>query len=368
MQMQEPNPSLLPSGSMSLISHLDELRRRLLRYLVVFVICLLATYGLRKDILDLIRAPVEVPLQKYSQAAQAKQKQTSGGIADLDDYTCNCTRNPSAVVTSPLATMPAPTQSVRPDFPLAAPPKVDLNDKVSHIQDASASEWLSFAKSTYHDFLALYYSLQGNDQKAAETLGQTAQQNKSEVYQPTQSELLELNCRCVRDNSENKDGAMVYLGLPELFFAQMKVAIYSAVFISFPYLLFELWGFVGPALYRDEKFVYWGFGISSFLFFIGGASFGYFVVFPFGFDFFLSLTQPGEIMPSLSIGGYLDFTLKLFLAFGLIFELPVAVFILARLGIITPKLMISQARPAMVVILILSAVGAPTNRLYLRRR
>jgi len=139
------------------------------------------------------------------------------------------------------------------------------------------------------------------------------------------------------------------------------VSMYAALFLSFPFLMIEIWGFAGPALYKDEKLVFWGFGLSTFVFFTGGALFGYFVVFPYGFDFFLSLSQPGEIMPSLAIGEYLDFTIKLFLAFGLIFELPVAVFILARLGIITPMMMVQNSRVALVVVMIVSAVLTPPD-------
>jgi sec-independent protein translocase protein TatC len=141
----------------------------------------------------------------------------------------------------------------------------------------------------------------------------------------------------------------------------MKVAIFTGFFLSFPYLLIELWGFVGPALYRSEKKVFWIFAISSYVFFIGGALFGYFIVFPYGFDFFLSLTQMGEIMPSLSVGEYLGFAVKLLMAFGFIFELPLATFILARMGVVTPELMIKQARIAIVVIFILSALLTPPD-------
>ena len=154
---------------------------------------------------------------------------------------------------------------------------------------------------------------------------------------------------------------MVYIGLPELFFTQMKVAIFAGIFISLPFLMIELWGFVGPALYKGERKVFWVFAISSYFFFIGGALFGYFVVFPYGFDFFLSLTQIGEIMPSLSIGQYLSLAIKLLIAFGLIFELPLATFILARLGIVTPELMIKQSRIAILVMFVASAMLTPPD-------
>jgi len=363
MQPQAPNPQQKIDGGMSLMSHLDELRVRLLRYMVVLVVILLATYGLRREILDLIRAPVEGPLQKYSQQNQQKQAQNTGGFADLDDYSCNCTRSASEFQLSPMVQTEALAQEVRPDFPNASTPIKTLEEKATSLSENSAEDWMGFLKDSFRDFLAFYYTMVGKDQQAAKLLGEPGEAKvaNQQHYKMQGGDVLELNCHCTRDRSKPKEGAMVYIGLPELFFAQMKVAIYSAVFLSFPYLLIELWGFVGPALYKDEKMVYWGFGVSTLVFFTGGACFGYFVVFPFGFDFFLSLSQPGEIMPSLSIGDYLDFTIKLFLAFGMIFELPVAVFILSRLGIITPKLMITQAKPAMVIIMILSAILTPPD-------
>ncbi|MDT8448026.1 MAG: twin-arginine translocase subunit TatC [bacterium] len=349
---------------MSLIEHLDELRVRLIRFLVVFFLCLLATYGLRKEILDVIRAPVEEPLQRYAAAAKApKVIDGRPQIADLDDYQCSCTRNPRSATLSPPTPSPAPPEQLTPEFPLASSPPVTVKSQLELIQEPE--QWKLWGEQLYKDFLAFYYSSTGRPEKAAEIFhGETQAGQPPEAesyYEDTETLVLELNCRCVAEKAKSNEGAMVYIGLPELFFAQMKVAIYSAIFLSFPYLLVQLWGFVGPALYKDEKKVFWGFGISTFVFFLGGASFGYFVVFPFGFDFFLSLSQPGEIMPNLSIGEYLDFTVKLFLAFGLIFELPVAVFILARLGILTPQLMISQARPALVVITVLSAVLTPPD-------
>jgi len=363
MQSQVPNQIENPDGGMPLISHLDELRVRLLRYMVVLFVILLATYGLRKEILDLIRAPVEGPLQKYSQKAQQKQTKQPGAFADLDDYSCSCSRSATESQRSPVTRADHGVKEVRADFPAAVVPSLTLEEKAAALKENSPSDWGVFIQESFRDFRVFYYSMIGKEQKAAKLLHEGSQPEAvtQQHYPPKEAGILELNCRCTLDRSQAKEGSMVYLGLPELFFAQMKVAIYSAVFLSFPYLLIELWGFIGPALYKDEKFVYWGFGVSTLVFFTGGASFGYFVVFPFGFDFFLSLTQPGEIMPSLSIGNYLDFTIKLFLAFGLIFELPVAVFILSRLGIITPKLMITQARPAMVIILILSAVLTPPD-------
>ncbi|MDX2469573.1 MAG: twin-arginine translocase subunit TatC [SAR324 cluster bacterium] len=372
---------------MSLISHLDELRVRLLRYVMLLFVCLLATYGFRKEIVDIVRAPVEGPLQKYSSPQKAggngglkdssngqSQDEQSPGPNYLNGLDCSCLPALENDQLKPAVSAAAATEDVSPEIPLAQTGvKAGLENPTV---EPSKVEQLEGLKNQFdevvRDFRAFYLSMSGRDQEAAMVYQGDGESNSGADANPQgqgfqnsqgqgfQSEVIKLDCTC-RAKSEKPKTHMVYIGLPELFFAQMKAAIYAAVFFSFPYLIIEIWGFIGPALYKSEKQVYWWFAICTYIFFTGGSLFGYFVVFPFGFDFFLSLSQPGEIMPSLSIGEYLDFTIKLFLAFGTIFELPLAVFVLSRFGLVTPKLMISQARTSLVVILILSAVLTPPD-------
>ena len=349
-----------PSGQMSLIDHLDELRKRLIKYLIVLFAILLACYGLRKEILDVIRAPVEVPLQKYAAQAPTENKAKQGPKVNLSALDCSCLPALNNNQLGPAIPMEGPTKDVSPIIPLAE--GVEVQGPVTaeeQIEDA----W-GWAKATYKDFRAVYLSLMGREREAAEEYhgqGQSSEElAESEQGSYVQSEMIYFDCSC-RTKAQAKKAHMVYIGLPELFFAQMKAAIYAAIFFSFPFLLIQIWGFVGPALYWGEKTVFWVFSISSYILFTGGSLFGYFVVFPFGFDFFLSLAQPGEIMPSLSVGEYLNFTIKLFLAFGTIFELPLVVFILSRLGVVTPELMLKQGRVAMLGILIVSAVLTPPD-------
>ena len=116
-----------------------------------------------------------------------------------------------------------------------------------------------------------------------------------------------------------------------------------------------------PGLYKKERKVFWAFVPATFLFFIGGASFGYFIVFPFGFEFFLSLTQPGEIVPFLSIGQYVSFAVKLLFAFGIVFEFPLIILFLSRLGLITPKFMLKNLKYAIIFIFICAAILTPPD-------
>ncbi len=359
------------SGTMTFIDHLDELRRRLIRFLIVMTLCVLATYGFRKEILDLIRAPVDAPLKKYTanqQLKTVKPGQPGIPLTTLNSYNCSCLEIPVKSVVAEneekaTAMASGSAEGTVNDISADASTKQQLTDLAE-----TAEDWLEVAKNTINDFVIFFQVAVGKDpspvfESEKYQLSQQEAEN-DQAFQPL-ADHLNLNCQCELAGVSNKEAAphssMVFIGLPELFFAQMKVAIFAGFFLCFPYLLIELWGFVGPALYRSEKKVFWIFSIFSFIFFIGGALFGYFVVFPYGFDFFLSLTQMGEIMPSLSVGEYLSFALKLLMAFGFIFELPLVTFILARMGVVTPELMIKQSRVAILIVFILSAVLTPPD-------
>ena len=175
-------------------------------------------------------------------------------------------------------------------------------------------------------------------------------------------ETIKLDCSCVPATEvKKKETPLVFIGLPEVFFSELKIAFFLALFFAFPYWIVEIWAFVLPGLYKKERKVFWAFVPATFLFFIGGASFGYFIVFPFGFEFFLSLTQPGEIVPFLSIGQYVSFAVKLLFAFGIVFEFPLIILFLSRLGLITPKFMLKNLKYAIIFIFICAAILTPPD-------
>lgn len=357
---------------MTFIDHLDELRKRLIRFLIVLMLCVLAAYGFRKEILDLIRKPVDAPLKKYTSTEEYQQEKAKVPITSLNAYNCSCEEIPvpsaplpqtmdKKVETAAEQQTEATGDSIRAK---ADDPSVNMDELAEQ-----AGDWMEIVKNAVNDFVVFFQVTIGKDPspvfETSQYLVKSEQQGSGTPgYQPIPGKL-NLNCECTLSSPAveplNAHSSMVFIGLPELFFAQMKVAVFAGFFISFPYLLIQIWGFVGPALYRGEKRVFWIFAISSYIFFIGGALFGYFVVFPYGFDFFLSLTQMGEIMPSLSVGQYLGFAIKLLLAFGFIFELPLATFILARMGVVTPEIMIKQARIAIMIVFILSAMLTPPD-------
>ena len=268
--------------SMPLLSHLKELRIRLLRCLVVTFLVFLACYFYRSELLSLLKKPVEEPLAKYSQLKK----------------------------------------------------------------DLEPSEILKQTPEVFNCRCLAPESQQKND---------IAQEGRE----------LNLNCSCQTQptliNPAPKKSHLVFISLPEVFFSELKVSLFLAFFFSFPYWLAEIWAFVVPGLYKNEKKVFLLFVPATFIFFIGGAVFGYFVVFPIGFDFFISLARPEEIIPSLSVGQYVSFAIKLLFAFGLIFEFPLVVLFLSRMGLLSPMFMLRNLKYAVVFIFISSAVLTPPD-------
>jgi sec-independent protein translocase protein TatC len=117
------------------------------------------------------------------------------------------------------------------------------------------------------------------------------------------------------------------------FMAPLKLAMIAAVFIAMPYVLYQIWAFVAPGLYRHEKRFALPLFVSSVVLFYAGAAFAYFVVFPLMFQFLTSATPTGVKMMT-DIASYLDFVLLLFFAFGVAFEVPVATVLLAATGLV----------------------------------
>lgn len=153
---------------------------------------------------------------------------------------------------------------------------------------------------------------------------------------------------------------LIYTNLPEAFFTFLKAAFISGIMLASPVLLYQFWMFVAPGLYDREKRLVMPILMLSVFFFVGGALFGYFVVFPFGFKFFLSFASE-TIRPLPSMKEYLGFSSKLLLAFGLIFEMPLVITFLARLGIVTVAFLKRFRKYAMLLAFVVGALLTPPD-------
>jgi len=153
---------------------------------------------------------------------------------------------------------------------------------------------------------------------------------------------------------------LIYTNLPEMFFAYIKTAFVAGILLAAPVVFYEIWMFVAPGLYQKEKRYVIPFVVFSSILFVGGALFGYFVVFPFGFRFFLAFANDYvQALPS--VKQYFSFSIKLLFAFGLVFELPVVVFFLARVGLVTADLMKKERKYAILLIFVVAAILTPPD-------
>jgi len=152
---------------------------------------------------------------------------------------------------------------------------------------------------------------------------------------------------------------LVFLALTEAFWVQMKVAVIVGLFIAAPAILWQVWRFVAPGLHDHERKYAAPFVIVGSLLFIGGGVFSLKVVTPFAIQFLLSYSRPG-LQPMLSIGSYVDFLLKFTLAFGLVFELPLAITVLARMGVVTTAALAKNRKYAILGAFVAGAILTPT--------
>jgi sec-independent protein translocase protein TatC len=155
-------------------------------------------------------------------------------------------------------------------------------------------------------------------------------------------------------------GSLIFIGLAEAFFTYMKVAFIAAVILVSPFVLYQIWAFVAPGLYQKEKRYVIPFVLGGSLFFAMGVLFAYFVAIPIGFKFLLGYATD-FIKPMPSMKEYLTFSIKFLLAFGLVFEFPVVLVLLARIGVVDAKMLARQRKYAILLIFIFAAIITPPD-------
>ena len=160
-------------------------------------------------------------------------------------------------------------------------------------------------------------------------------------------------------NEPDADERMVVTTAMEPFTLYVTVSLYAAVAVSLPFLLWQIWGFISPALYKHERSYVTPFiGLSSISFVIG-AAFAYYVIFPPAARYLLGLGSDFRLM--LHAGDYFDLITLIMLAMGLIFQMPAITYVLARIGLVSAGLLVRSWKIAIIVILIVAAVVSPTN-------
>ncbi len=153
---------------------------------------------------------------------------------------------------------------------------------------------------------------------------------------------------------------LIFTNLPEMFITYIKSALVTGILAAAPVIFYQLWMFTAPGLYQKEKKYIIPFVVSSTILFVGGALFGYFVVFPFGFKFFMGFAN--EYVKALpSVKQYFAFSIRLLFAFGIVFELPVIVFFLAKIGLVTPELLKRKRKYAILMTFVTAAILTPPD-------
>lgn len=161
---------------------------------------------------------------------------------------------------------------------------------------------------------------------------------------------------------------LIYTGLTEAFLTYIKVAAFAAAFLSFPIIASQLWMFIAPGLYRKERKVFIPLLTATPILFLLGAAFAYYVIFPTAYAFFLSFEIPGStgqlpIQLEAKVNEYLSFVMRLIFAFGISFELPVLLTLLANVDMVSSQGLIAKWRLAVVGIFIVAAIITPPDML-----
>jgi sec-independent protein translocase protein TatC len=191
------------------------------------------------------------------------------------------------------------------------------------------------------------------------------------LVQPEQSEELrdylddwredaseELNLQ-IKNILKAKDSRLMQTSITEAFFLKIKISFFGAILIMYPYIMFQVWAFVAPGLYRNERRLALPFIIFTTMFFGLGVAFAYYIAVPFAGTFLMSFGA--EFVQMITIEKYMDFLTTMMLGLGIVFEIPMVIFILARLGIVTPRFLMKNFRYAVLIIVVIAAVITPTG-------
>lgn len=153
---------------------------------------------------------------------------------------------------------------------------------------------------------------------------------------------------------------LIYTSPQGAFFTYLKVALMLSILGTSPFTFYQIWAFIAPGLYKEEQRAVLPLAFFSAFFFLAGAAFCYITVFPIAFKFFMGFTTD-MVRPMISVEEYLSFALKLIIAFGLVFEMPLFSYFLARLRLITPEGMRRYRKYAILVIFIVAAILTPPD-------
>jgi len=303
-------------GQMSFLDHLDELRRRLVRSIIFVFIAFMGCWFVSDYIYNFLARPVRAAL------ADAQRRQLPlGGL----------TGNETAL-------------------PLSSAKEGDTGRYV-------------FADTTKLGASVIPVGTSVSARIARDAEGQLGLFTDEAVYAGgtiiPKGVRLPFDLNAQPESLPGIDDRLVINTALEPFSLYVKVSLYAAICLSVPFLLWQVWAFVAPGLYPHERGYALPFVVLSSLFFVGGAAFAYYVIFPPAARYLLGLGQDFRLL--LKADDYFDFIIFVMLGMGLVFQMPAVTYILSRIGIVTAWLLVRVWKTALVVILVAAALISPTS-------
>jgi sec-independent protein translocase protein TatC len=305
----------LEEGAMSFLEHLDELRSRLVRIAMFVAVAFVACWVFSDKIYNFLQVPVRAAMIEANRESRFNlQGATVGSLADY------LGKEVSYVFT-------AETKIGNALIPTGTTIKVRVDPSDDGVPDlVTTSPWVintaTVVDEGFHIPRQLYL---------------------------TSNILL------------TPDNRLVVPTVQGAFNLYIKVAFYAAIFFAVPFILIQVWGFVAPGLYPHEKKYAAPILLMASFFFLLGCSFAYYIAFPRAANFLLGVAAGGNLRPLVTADDYFDLIITIMLGLGVVFEIPTVTFFAARLGLVTPGLLLKIWRYAVVVIFILAAVLSPTT-------
>ena len=316
MIRREQIDEMEPGGQMTFLEHLDELRRRLVNSVIIIVVAFAFCWFVSDRIYDFLSVPIRQALSE----AERRELPISGLTGD---------------------------EKI---LPLTA---VKEGDTGRYVFDRATKLGVSvISPGTSVQAVA-----------ASDASGNIGLFTAEPIY--TNNAIIPKGVRLpieLTDLAKNEPSAeerMIVTTAVEPFTLYVTVSLYAAIAISIPLLLWQVWGFISPALYKHERAYVTPFIVLSSISFVIGAAFAYYVLFPPAVRYLLGLGEDFRLL--LKASDYFDFITLIMLAMGIIFQMPAVTYVLSRIGIISAGLLIKSWKIAIVVILIVAAIVSPTG-------
>jgi sec-independent protein translocase protein TatC len=153
---------------------------------------------------------------------------------------------------------------------------------------------------------------------------------------------------------------LIFYAPAEAFMARVKISLVGGLLVAYPFVLFKVWSFVSPALFERERKKVYPFVVAASLLFYMGVVFAYLILIPVALDFLIGFGTD-KLTPMISVTSYFNFIVRLSLVFGLVFQLPIIVFVLSMMGIVTPRFLLRQWRYAVLIIFVGAAILTPPD-------